>query len=1030
MLIFAILGFLGLQSFAQKTVTGEVTSSDDGATLPGVSVVVQGTTIGTITDLNGAYSIIVPEDGKNLIFSFVGMKTINLPISGSIINAIMEAEDVGIEEVIVSGVASATPKTKLTVTVSKVGEEQLNEVPSTSTSTALAGKVSGVYVNSFSGMPGDDASITLRGATQIYGSQEPLIIVDGAIVETSISDINIQDVSSIEVVKGASASALYGSRAGNGVIVITTKDGSGLKKGTSTITYRTEYGYSQIVKKPNLTKHHPYELADPNNPGSIYTNYAGVTYPTDYIGGKDSRIIGSQIVSDDHYIDNDFARVFDHFDEFYTQGIFNNHYLSVQNNSDKTNFMVSFENNNEQGVVTLVDGYSRNNFRANIGHKITDRISFTANNLVTKSTSDNPGQNDYNGGVFFDILYMPVDVDLKMPNVDGTPYHVSPNHWGLEENPLYQLTMRDYVNKSNKMLGSYKLRYVAAEWINFDATYSFERSSGKYSEWNKFERLQYNTSGGYTNESKGDLYISNNLSLSQVTQFTAHLQQQFGDFAIKGKVSYMFEDLHYESNWTFGQDFTLGGVPSMAAIGGDISASSYQSDIRSENTFVIGQFDYKGKYLADAMFRYDGSSLFGENQRYHSYYRVSGAWRISQDFKIPGIDEFKLRAAYGTAGQRPGFSAQYETYSIASGATSKNTLGNKDLKPSQSAELEYGLNLNFLKKFSFEATYSNTETKDQFMFVPLPPGSGFSGQWQNAGTLETNTIEFSLGADWIKKNGFTWSSNIVFDRSRMKVTELLVPPFLLSPNSDVVQDGEAFYIEEGKTFGIIYGYTYVTSLDQMALQLKAGDNISNYEVNDDGYVVPVGTRGTKYEKVFELDADNDGVADKTVIGDVNPDFNLGFSNTLSYKGLSLYFLLQWKQGGDIYNRQRQWSYRDNLHGDMDMFGVPDNQKKAYDYFQSLYNVNKFNSEFVEDGTYVKLREMSLYYNLSKPIAGLTKGFIKNIKFGVVGRNLLTWTTYSGIDPEVGRSGNGQVYAIDAYGYPHFRTISGSIEIKF
>ena len=185
----------------------------------------------------------------------------------------------------------------------------------------------------------------------------------------------------------------------------------------------------------------------------------------------------------------------------------------------------------------------------------------------------------------------------------------------------------------------------------------------------------------------------------------------------------------------------------------------------------------------------------------------------------------------------------------------------------------------------------------------------------------------------------------------------------------------------------------------------------------------------KNERVFTLDEDKDGVADKVKIGDVNADFNLSLTNTMSYKNITLYFLFQMKYGGDIYNRNRQWSYRDNLHGDVDMYDVPEGEKKTYDYFQSLYNVNNFSSEFVEDGTYVKLRELSMSYDYPK-ISDLTKGAISNIKIGVVGRNLLTWTNYSGMDPEVGRSGNGQVYAIDAYGYPHFRTISGSIEIKF
>lgn len=1045
-IFLTLILFIGLQSlYAQtKEISGKVTG-DDGESIPGVSVVVKGTTIGITTDLNGEYVLMVPEDAKVLVFSYVGMKTQEVEIGTSkIINAVMEPDIFRLDEVIVSGVASGTQRKKLTVSVSKVGTEALEEVPAINAASAIQGKLSGVRVTNNTGQPGNQATILIRGATSLMGSQEPLYIVDGTIIEGTLADINVDDIESVEVVKGASASALYGSRAGNGVVVIKTKRGETLAKGETRVTIRNEYGVNQIPKNRfiELAEHHHYKLKDPNNPGTYYTDFAGITFPADYKGGTvyDNSISGSLMADDDHYADNNYAYINDHQDRMFRNGAFYTNYISVGHNSNKTNLMGSFENTDEEGVVEMTDGYSRQNFRLNVDHWLSKKLKFSGSQLVGKSSTNAPGgQYLRTGGIFFDVLFLWPDCDLDRKNEqNGQPYDLDPSFWNdQEENPLYSLHFIKREEKRNYAVGAYQGQWYATDWLIVDAKYAFDRRNTHYTEWQPKGFLERGGSGLV--EDKGYYRIYDEDIFSYTGQLTLHLQKKFNDLSTKAKLSYLYEDYHMSNSDIVGYDFSVAGMPSMNAITGNTSTESEIQDIIANNFFGIFQFDYKGKYLADVMFRMDGSSLFGENERWAPYFRVSGAYRLTEDFPITGIQELKLRAAYGTSGQRPGFYAQYETYIMENGfAVGGNTLGNKDLKPSLSKEFEVGLNMEFLNRFSFEYVYAKTNTEDQIMLAPLPAfQGGFKYQWRNAGALESRVHEATLSARVFETENFKWRSSIIFDRIRQEVTALDIPPFQTGP---IGQDADqVFYIREGEIFGMIYGTYFLRSLDELAQQLPEGDNISNYEINSDGYVVPAGSQGTIYEKPIK-DLDENGNPVKQRIGNTNPDFRLGFANTLSYKCWSMYFLFDWKYGGDVYNRTKQWLYRDLRHGDVDQSDKAPNEKKTVEYYQALYDVNDVNSHFVEDATYVKLRELSIYYTLKRDkLKNFANGFFKGVKIGLVGRNLLTFTNYTGYDPEVGQIndsaeetyyGSSQFFQFDAYGYPNYRTISGSLTLTF
>jgi hypothetical protein len=560
-----------------------------------------------------------------------------------------------------------------------------------------------------------------------------------------------------------------------------------------------------------------------------------------------------------------------------------------------------------------------------------------------------------------------------------------------------------------------KVSVYITKWLTWNTKYSLEKLNNDY---NTYTPKGYLYGGGA--DKGGSIFKEHYTSNNQVFQTTANIIKKFGNFLMKSKLSYMYEDQSYNDFSVTGKDFIVPNIPQLTNTDPTKSIlSSYDGTIRAIDFFAISDIDYKSKYLFSGLFRRDGSSLFGINQRWQNYYRISGAYRITQDFKIPGFQELKIRAAYGTAGLRPGYSWQYETFYFSNGQLYRDQIGNKNLKPAESKELEFALDADFLKRFSLNASYSITKVIGAFAKIPLPSYLGFPYQWKNVGDIKSNSIEISLGADIIKNKNISWHTQVNFDKIKQKMVSLNTLPYYTGPMN-------AYYINPGDDFGVLYGYDWVRTLDQMKKQLPAGRTINDYTINSDGYVILKGTEGSTHEAPIPLDTNNDGTPDKVLIGDGNPNFHLTFSSTFNFKGFSFYILVDWKNGGDIYNYTHQYTFRDARAIEFDQYGKPNNQKKSIFYYQKFYQ-QSINSYFVEDGSYVKIRELSLFYTINKP---LFNGFVKSFKIGLVGRNVYTFTKYSGYDPEVATSGDLTTFAFDDFGYPNFRTISASIQFKF
>lgn len=1027
-LIFVFLFAIGVMGvLAQtKTITGVVTSGMDDSPIPGVSIILKGSTLGTITNIDGEYTLKVPEDGATLVFQFIGMKTQEIAIEGqSSINVVMEEDVFGIDEVVVSGVAGTTEKKKLSVSVASVDSEDLEKVPAGSAASALQGKVAGVKVTSL-GRPGAGATILLRGAANFYGSQSPLVIMDGVFVEGGLADINVDDIATFEIVKGASASSLYGSRAGNGVIVITSKRGA---QGTPQVTVRSEVGISQITNFMDVNNSHPYKLAsDWESYKGQYTKFEGVTYPANfasvYAASGDQAVSGGRIEEEDGYADNPFGVYFDFQDLFFKKGVNLTEYASIAGGTEKFKTFFSAEYNKVDGVQKEIEGYSRNTYRFNVDYYINDWLKFSAsNNFITLTDNSTFGD-------FRTITRISPDANVSFPNPDGQPYWYKADPWDNEvNNPLYNAYAIDAKTRQQRFLGGYKLNVKFTDFLNLDAEYSFENNNSRYTSNYKYET--YTTTGdaigfGY---SKGSLSKNSSLNLVQKAQATLNFVKQFGELDVKAKLSGLAEDRRYEYFSASGIDYLYKDIPSLDNFA-STNSNSNQTAERAQNLFAIAGFVYKDRYIFDGLYRKDGSSLFGENERWNDYFRVSGAYRITEDITIPGVQELKISAAHGTAGQRPGFTWQYEMTSLSQGNLSTNRIkGNPDLKPSKTAETEFALSTQFLNRISLDAAYSMQESTDQFMLVNLfaPANAGKNRQWQNVGNLETKTFEFSLNGQIVRSQDWNWDVTVNFTKTSSLITKLDVAEQTVGPS-----DGAMFKLKEDTEFGTMYGYRFVRDLETMANQLPDGKDISEYSINSDGVVVETATIGTADEKAV-LEVDENGAALSQEIGNQNADWFMGIVSNLSYKNFDFYMLWDYRHGGDVYNRNVQWNVIAGRAAIVDQAGKAASEKKTVTYYQSLYQVNQDVDFWVEDGTFLKLREVSLSYTLrQRQLENFLNGFFKEFKVSAIGRNILTFTDYSGWDPEVAAydGGTQQYFSVDYGVYPNQSSYSFSVQFKF
>jgi TonB-linked SusC/RagA family outer membrane protein len=1023
--IFA-LTLLAQSALAQSAVfTGRVTSG--GSPVGGATVGIGELGVGSVSAVDGRYTFTVDVAGRsgravNVTARFIGYKPKVLPVTLTAGRTEkdfdLEKDVLNLESVVVTGVSDATSTRKVAFAVGVVDAEQLKNTPATSPLGSLAGKVAGANVTAgASAQPGSEPSIRLRAATSLTGRQDPLVIIDGTITRLGLADINTQDVERVEVIKGAAASSLYGSDAANGVIQIFTRRGSNLAEGQRVVTFRNEIGSSWLPKFLERNDAHEYKVLS-NGDFALDAN-------------------GNRIPEDDRIADNSYPVYYDQMNDVFKKSLYLTNYLSVGERRGPTNFSASFENNKETGVLAILQGYSRQNFRLNVDHVLNDKVDFSSGAFYGRSAADQTAEG---GSVLFGMRFLEPNVDIKGLNEDGSPYNAvikQPPASGNVVNPLYGLANNDLTNERDRFSGTVKARWRPMLWLTAEGNFNYDQSSATTKNFTPIGFL--NSSGaagtGFLSHTNGKQHAYNTgVTLTATSRWLDYIGNTT-------KVAFLYEDQKNELTTVSVSELTVPRVTEFAAAAVNpdhpVQPGSLSQTTRTRNSFAVTTFDMWDKLVIDGLIRRDESSLFGAAQRGATYHRASVAYRVSEDFKIDGVDEFKLRASYGTAGLRPQWDAQYEQWIPVGGLPQKITLGNPNLKPAFSKEMEVGFNINFLTDFSLEYSYSDKKTSDQILLVPVSSATGYLNRWTNAGTLAGQTHELAFGAVLISRRDLFWRLNVAADRTRQKITELSVAPFLVGPNGpngDADGNTKIFRIAAGEPFGVIYGSRWIRSPEQLATTIAAGGlgatTAADYTVNEEGYYVLKSAWHTVDEKPLQY---RDATGTLFNIGDVNPDFTMSVSSSFQWHGFSAAGVLQWNKGGKIYNYTRQWPFNEERDVVFDQRGKSTEAKKPATYYQTFYNNFNTNEYFVEDGGYMKLRELSVYYQLPKAFTeSLRLADFTTARFGVIGRNLWTGSKYTGYDPDVSGPGGGNpfAYRVDYFTYPQYRTVSFVFELGY
>lgn len=1050
-------------------VEGRVTSEQTGDPIRGARVRVLGTQLMAITDQNGFFNIAdVPAATYGIRVAALGFQsraTDRAVAAGETVTVSFALSPIAfdLEEIVVTGVAEGTARKMLPHVVEKLSAEDI-PVPGVNAVEAMRGKMPGVRILRAQGTPGSPLSVQLRGAASINvegRSNEPLYVVDGVILAANLVDIDALDIASVEVVKGAAAAALYGSRAAAGVISIQTNRGRATLEGQTRFSFRSEVGVNQLERTIPQAQTHWYQV-DANGNWIMTRRRSGVNVDTlvspndralaTRLGWRPKQDLVTGPLGNTYAIaDNRFPGVtYDNLERFFDPGTFYTNTGTITHRTANTNFLASVHETKEQGVIAGIEGYRRRGARVNVDHQIAGQLDFSASTFYSQSTADDPqgGEN-----AFYGLNFYPIDVDLMTLNSnprDANDFLINPDASVVEANPIYSARNNEENHRRSRFLGNLRARWRPTNFFDLEGDFSFDRADRNRSFY--FFRGFRMVDAPF--ESPGELTKDNRLDQAINASLTGTFTRSFGELRTVTKARALVERTERAEFSAEANQLVVSDVKDLDAGAATLNRISSETwEVRSLGYYLSTQADYKERYILDALVRRDGSSLFGSDARWNWYYRLSGAYRLSEERWWPfsgALNEFKLRASRGTAGSRPNFFAQYETYDVDEGQVSKATLGNKLLKPELATETEVGIDLIALGRLSLGVTYAKSVVEDQILRVPLRGYFGFEDQWKNAGTLDSKTWELSLEASILDRPNLSWRASLVADRTRQVITNLSVPSFL--------QNG-IYLIGPGERLGNMYGHRWATSCsDIFSPTAGFGASCGQFAVNDDGYLVPVGTGNTWTDGIdknlYGSSVTIDGVryawglpfyaqearrnpqtgqVDTTnflPIGNTFPDFNVGFGNTVTYKGFTLYALFDVQIGGDIYNNTRQWPHREHNAWETDQSGKPENQKKPIDYFTRLYDVNAENSHFVEDGSFVKFRELQLRYAFDVP-SGTFGGLVRRVGLSLIGRNLFTWTRYTGYDPEVVIGPGEPVWKrYDGFDYPNFRSITGSITLEF
>jgi TonB-linked SusC/RagA family outer membrane protein len=891
LLSLSTAGIAGAQGAA--TVTGRVTT-EAGQPLFGANVTIEALAISVGTTEDGRYTMNIPGArvrGQQVVlrvrsFGYVPqVKSITLS-EGSQTHDFTMVQDVNrLSQVVVTGVTGATEIKKLPFTVAQVTAEDM-PVPGANPLAQLQGKVPGANIVSASGRPGAAPAVILRGPQSINASgrgQEPLYIIDGVVSQGGIQDLNPQDIENVEVVKGAAASSLYGSRAGNGVIQITTRSGKNVGEG---VRFRSqlEYGSSDFEDEYRYPRTHfmlmnkdmtqfcssarPASTAD-NIPAHPAATQPACSFTMDIEdeafrindGGPEYALAPRTIFNDGGiggppgyvnlrslYQATQYPRAYNPIGQVTTNGETLNGTIDATGRVGRTNFFASANQFRQEGSVRMMEGYLRNSLRLNVDQQLASAWNFSVRSNYTDAEDNNSGFN------WFRVSRQPVSANLLTRDSKGRLYirSVVANQGQQNENPMYTAENFRPVNRISRFIGQATARWQPLTWLDAEGNFGFDTRSNHQETMSDVGYRIPTNSSSLIPITLGDVARSSNRSYSLNSSLDVTARRNWFEENLSSRLTLrtLFEAQDDRGLSGGGEDLLLPGLQTIAITNAETRrAGSYIEQVRQIGMFANLDLDWQGKYILSGLVRRDGASLFGSAQRWQTYGRGSVAWRLSEEswFGVDQISDLKFRASVGQAGNRPRFNAQYETYTIGGNGTSVSAaqIGNKDLRPEVSTETEIGMDLELFSRYALTVTHAHNVVDGQLLQVPPPAIAGFTTQWDNAGELTNRTLEISLNVPVVQTRDLNYAVRLNYDMTRSKITRLDVPEFYFSAAGQ--QGSETmFLIKEGGYLGEITGRRFV----QQCSELPAGHAEfcggagSRYQKNDDGFIVYVGEGNT------------------------------------------------------------------------------------------------------------------------------------------------------------------------------------------
>lgn len=971
----------------QSRIMGTVTDTN-GTPLPGTNIVEKGTTNGVTADFDGNFSISVADNNAILVASYIGFATKEIGLNGqATITIVLEESAAGLDEVVVVGYGTQV-KSSVTGSVASVNSDDIEAFPSSSVEQSLAGKLSGVQLSQSSGQPGAGISIRVRGVSSISGGNEPLYVVDGVPFFNSdvrglngISAINPNDIQSIQVLKDASATAIYGSRGANGVVMITTKSG---KVNESSVTYSTWVSIKDVRKELDLMN--GAEFIDYQN--QFFTN-SGLTVPDE--------------VNQIQNANTDWQ------DEVFRTGIATNHDLSISGGSEKSQYYISLGYLNEQGIVLNSD-FERISFRANLNSRLTDGLtlksSITASNSVQNGFSEAENNNTFSfitSGIGSTLLALPTE---PVRDTNGNFTNIFPYDFAAQlENPVGFATNAIDKTTVNRFLGNLTLKAKI-----FEGLHNNTRIGADYQ--NRRRDAYFPTTFEIILGGNGAAILDTNEKLNYVAEnYLDYSVEAFDDFLLDAVLGASIQK--ETSKFTFLQStgFFSDELGNNAIQAGSSFSTPLTNNIDQSIASVFGRINasYKNKYLFGASIRRDGASVFSDNNKTATFPAFSAGWKISEeDFLLENgtISSLKLRASWGKSGNpgiQPYQSLPLGQIVIASqgGGSGLSTglvpnLPNRNLTWETTTQTNIGLDAGlFNSRVNVALDYYVKNTEDALASVQLPPSGGFSTIIDNVGEVQNKGIELVVGAKVINTEDLQLDVNFNISNNKNEVTKTKDGQDIISElsfgqtaNAD---GGIASVVREGEQLGAFLGFNF-TGFDD------AG--VPQYE-----------------------DFDNNGVIDSgdlTIIGSPIPEILYGLSASLSYKNFA--FAMDWQGQSNVEVL--------NL-GSLNLTS-PENEynrlSNIYDFYpnpnQSL--VHRVSQRYVEDASFLRLRNIRFGYNIP-----LSNFFIENLNIYVSGQNLITITDYTGFDPDVNSlSGNDVNQGIDLAAYPSSKAYTIGVNVKF